>query len=443
MARRVFLVVSLVAVVALGVVLGAGALGSSARSALGAARMSASVDDANAVAIQKDGRIVVGGDYNASYGGGFAVSRFTRDGRLDASFGSGGKARIDPGAKGDAAVFAVALPPDGKIVAAGRSTARAGCTYLHPCGRGQTLSHYAFMLVRYTRAGLLDAGFGSGGKVLTTLGGTVDGAFAVALQRDGKIVAAGSSGDTESARIALVRYSKSGQLDTSFGSGGKVMTALATIDRASAVMVQPDGKIVVAGESYNYGKNSYDFALVRYTANGKLDTSFGAGGKVLTSFGAKSGERAYGAVLQRDGKIVAVGYSNAYGGEDVAVARYTEAGRLDANFGRGGKVVTDLGGGGDKAWAVALQRDGKIVVAGNKGIFGGVLLRYMTSGKLDPSFGRGGKVLTKNGPRPLDHPTAVAVQPDERIVVTGWNFSGESFPVARYLNSGKPDGTFG
>ena len=184
------------------------------------------------------------------------------------------------------------------------------------------------------------------------------------MQKDGKIVVAGSSNAGGSNDFALARYTKSGVLDASFGTGGKVLSDLgsASNDQAYAVAVQKDGKIVVAGYSDAGGSN--DFALVRYTKGGVLDASFGTGGKVLSDLGSASDDGANAVAVQKDGKIVVAGSSDAGGSYDFALARYTKGGALDASFGTGGKVLTDLGGSNDEGSAVAVQKDGKIVVAG-------------------------------------------------------------------------------
>jgi uncharacterized delta-60 repeat protein len=155
-----------------------------------------------------------------------------------------------------------------------------------------------------------------------------------------------------------------GGLDAGFSDGGKVSTDLGSpADRANAAAMQSDGKIVVAGSTQDPVQGD-NFAIVRYAADGKLDTGFGDGGKVTTDFGGKS-DIANAVTVQRDGKIVAVGTSQSTAtGDDIALARYSTAGNLDTGFGDGGKITTDLGTPGDRANAVALQSDGEIVVAG-------------------------------------------------------------------------------
>src|SRR6266511_3302132 len=267
-------------------------------------------------------------------------------GDLDTSFGTGGKVTTAIGFGSDAA-SAVALQADGKIVAAGYSF---------------NGSNFDFALARYNANGTLDAGFGTAGKVTTTFGSSGDAASALALQPDGKIAAAGYSYNGANFDFALARYNANGSLDAGFGAAGKVTTAIGSShDFASALALQADGKIVAAGRSYN-GAN-YDFALVRYNPNGSLDPGFGTGGKVTTAIGS-SHDFASALALQADGKSVAAGRSYNGTNDDFALARYNPDGSLDPGFGTGGKVTTAIGSGYEDAYAVALQADGKIVAAG-------------------------------------------------------------------------------
>jgi len=295
-----------------------------------------------------------------------------------------------------------------------------------PCCAG-----FDFALARYNRDGSLDSGFGSGGKVLTDFGTPGDEAFAVALQSDGKIVAGGTSW---SSAFALARYNTDGSLDASFGSGGKVKTVLSTA-WAFGLAVQPNGKIVAAGGSNN------DFAVARYTPRGRLDPAFGSGGIVSTDFGGFD-ERAHAVLLQRDGRIVAVGSTDLYprGGIDFALARYNRDGSLDSGFGSGGKVLTNFGGhSADVAYAAALQTDNMIVAAGASNHSSRrqpkfALVRYRTDGSLDAGFGSEGKVLT-DFPSKQDTGHAVLLQPDGKIVAAGATGTNNrsDFALARYL----------
>ena len=263
----------------------------------------------------------------------------------DPSFGSGGVVTTSIGGVDDEA-HAVALQPDGKIIVGGYCQS----------------SPLGFALVRYNPDGSLDTSFGSGGKVTTGNNGMVN---ALALQPDGKIVAAGESWNGSTNYVfALARYNADGSLDTSFGSGGVVMTTVfpSNSAQAYAVAVEPDGKIVVAGRAYDAVRE--EFALARYNADGSLDTSFGSGGIVTTAFG--TGDAAgYGVVVQSDAKVVVAGYSSSDPlHTDIALARYDANGSLDTSFGSGGTVTTAIGGADDEAYAVALQPDAKIVAAG-------------------------------------------------------------------------------
>jgi uncharacterized delta-60 repeat protein len=351
-------------------------------------------------------------------------------GGLDPGFGSGGKVMTSFGS-GDDDAFAVALQPDGRIVVAGYSINGSGDD---------------FAVVRYSKNGSLDASFGSGGKVTTSLGSGDDDAYGVAVQPDGKIVAVGYSTNGANAEFALTRYTPNGSLDPTFGSGGKVTTSIGSDDYGEDLALQSDGKIVVAGTSFT--GSDYDFALVRYNANGTLDTTFNGTGKVTTALGTGR-DIAYGIVIQADGKIVAGGYGNAGSTYDFALARFGTGGSLDSSFGSGGKVMTPIGTGSDIARGIALEPDGKIVAAGDSTKAGGedfALVRYTSNGSLDPTFGSGGKVTTSIGTH--NNAVDVASQLDGRIVAAGYtwdspNITSEDFALIRLNADGALDSSFG
>ncbi|MET7518168.1 calcium-binding protein [Streptomyces sp. NPDC005480] len=296
--------------------------------------------------------------------------------------------------------------------------------------------------------GDLDPGFGSGGKVLTGLGGN-DHANDVAAQPDGKIVSVGASADSSGLEsdFALTRHNADGSLDTGFGSGGKVKTAInnnPSVDfqwgEAHAVALQSDGKIVVAGGAWRGYENCCWFVVARYNSNGSLDTSFGGGdGRVFTDFGRPE-EAMDVAIEPGTDKIVAAGYV----GGRAAVARYSRDGIPDTTFSDDGMVTTNPAGpslqeGGD-ARALVLQPDGKIVVGGEVGTtrFDFALIRYNHDGSLDTGFGSNGIQRTDLGD--YDSAEALAVQPDGKIVAAG--ASGDRFALVRYTANGTPDTTF-
>ena len=289
--------------------------------------------------------------------------------------------------------------------------------------------------------GDLDPSFGSGGTVTTDFGDR-DRAAAVAIQADGKILAAGNTccSSPGGSDFALARYNADGSLDTSFGSGGTLTTDIGAFDFALATAIQPDGKIVAVGRTGPSGTG--DFALARYNPNGSLDASFGSAGKVTTDFGGL--DVAYGVAIQPDGKIMVAGGGGTPG--DFALARYNADGSFDTSFGMAGKVTTDFDLGLlDGAMDVALQSNGRIIAVGFTTIAGSAafaLARYNTDGSLDTSFGNGGKVTTDFGGS--DTAFAMAIQPDGMIVVVGTgagNFG--DFTLARYMTDGSLDANFG
>ena len=340
-------------------------------------------------------------------------------GTLDASFGTGGKLT---GAGG-----AIAVQQDGKIVAAGGG------------------------LARYNPNGTLDDTFGTGGKVTPA-----QGASAIAIQTDGKIVTAGTIVNSSNyiADFAVARYNSNGTLDDTFGTGGKVTTDFAGVSaNAYSIAIQRDGKIVVTGEANVDGGE--DFALARYNPNGTPDTSFGNDGTVVTDFGtfAQGFSWAEGSsvAVQADGKIVTAGFAYMNSGFDIALARYNSDGTLDATFGEGGRVTTDLSRN-DRASSVALQADGKIVVAGQAvgRAFDFALVRYNGNGMLDATFGTDGKVLTDFADLTgmafsSEAALSLAIRLDGKMVVAGrtWVDTGYDWAVARYNSDGTLDTSFG
>jgi uncharacterized delta-60 repeat protein len=324
-------------------------------------------DVALAMALQPDGKIVAVGGFNEDE---FSLARYNTNGTLDSTFGTGGKVTTDlsghdPNIGTDEA-HAVAIQPDGKIVAAGFAGA-------FPNSGG---NYGNFGVARYNPDGSLDTTFGTGGMVITAVGDFGGPGFALALQTDGKIVVGGraSTSDPDTAEdFALARYNADGSLDTTFGGEGTVMTDVGGIsadDQVNAIAVQSNGKIVAAGyadASQNNGFSS-DFALARYNADGSLDTSFGGDGKVTTPISTHpnpfNDDEANALLIQPDGKLVAAGSSQVTPDDRFALARYRPDGTLDAGFGTGGKVTTAIGSITSVAHGIALQGDGKLVAAG-------------------------------------------------------------------------------
>lgn len=296
--------------------------------------------------------------------------------------------------------------------------------------------------------GTIDSTFGSGGRVITSFGPGYDSGYGVAVQADGKIVVTGESqvGATDSNYdVALVRYSADGSLDNSFGSSGMVTTAISSDwDLSGSVALQSDGKIVVAGQTLN-GPN-FDFVTVRYNTDGNLDNGFGTGGIVKTPVGP-SLDAEWFCALQPDEKILVVGPVHNGSDYDFGIVRHNPDGSLDNTFGSGGKVITSVNSGNDFSWSCAVQSDGKIVVAGRS--LGAssddfALVRYLTNGSLDASFGTSGKVTTPVGPG-SDRGRFVAIQADDKIVLGGTSTIGstDDFALVRYNSDGSVDNSFG
>ncbi len=383
-------------------------------------------DYANAVAIQRDGKIVTAGYTSNGSNFDFAVVRYKTDGSLDPTFGTGGKVVTPIGSGADYA-NAVAIQSDGRIVVAGAT---------------HNGSNYDFALVRYNTSGSLDTAFGTGGKIVTPIGSGNDLAEAVAIQSNGEIVAAGYTSTGAANAFALARYGSDGSLDTTFGIGGKAVTPIGSFDdEANAIAIQSNGEIVAAGYTYNGSDN--DFALARYHTDGSLDATFGAGGIVTTSIGSGN-DVANAVAIESDGKIVAAGLTNNGSNYDFALARYSAGGSLDATFGTSGIVTTPIGSNGDVAKAVAIQDNSKIVAAGytyNGSNYDFALARYNAGGSLDTTFGTGGIVTTSIGSGD-DEVNAIAIDGNGEIVAAGYTYNGSNndFTLARYWgDSYQPD----
>jgi len=381
-----------------------------------------------------------------------------RSGSLDTTFGTSGKVTTTIGS-GNSQALALGIQSGGKIVAAGRSYNSTG-------------SKNDFALVRYNANGTLDTTFGTGGIVTTSIGTVNDEAFALVIQPDDSILVAGSSynGISNKYDFAIAKYTIDGILDTTFNAAGTkpgtVTTSIGSInDYAFALRIQPsDNKVVVAGYSFNISSYKYDFALVRYNANGTLDTTtFNAAGTkpgtVTTSVGSIN-DYADDLRIQENGMIVVAGYSYISSNRcNFALVRYKTDGSLDADpvtgFGTDhtGIVTTPVGSGLDYAHALAIQSDFKIVVTGsssNGNKYNFALVRYNANGTLDADtvtgFGTAhtGIVTTPIGSG-FDSAYALGIDTDGRILAAGYSNNGSNFDfaLARYNANGTLDTGFG
>ena len=298
-----------------------------------------------------------------------------------------------------------------------------------------------FAVARLTTAGALDASFGTGGKTTIDFGSTGSTATTLRSTAQGRIVVAGTSRQDTEYDFAVARLTAAGALDASFGIGGKATIDFAgREDGASSVAVDAQGRIVIAGRSQ--GVTGYDVAVARLTAAGALDASFGAGGKFTADFGDFQ-DFAQSVLTDAQGRIVLAVTSNQGGptGADFVVARLTAAGTLDASFGTGGKATVDFGGTSDFAFDVAVNSEGGIVVVGHSSQGGSTgsdfgVARLTAAGVLDSSFGTGGKVTIDFGGTHHDQGSSVAIDMQERIVVAGGG--GLGLALARFSANEAP-----
>lgn len=362
------------------------------------------------LAVQPDGKILVVGEAAFSGSDAVGVARLNPDGSLDTSFGHGGRISVHLFPH-DFDVEDLALQPDGKIVVGGSVDVDPGPGF-----------NDEFWLLRLNPDGSHDLGFGTGGVVMHGLfSSSVDWLNALAVQDDGRILAAGGVERTpgEDFEFVVVRYLPDGRLDPDFGTGGKVVTDLMPADSFFlAIALQPDGKIVATGVSL-----SRECVLVRYDSQGRLDPSFGGDGIALSTVSPSLAAAPQSVVVQPDGKIVAGGiaFPGVQGG-DFALWRFLPDGSMDTEFGVGGRALTDFPGGHDTILALALQADGGIVGVGHTHynqtpLSDFALARYTSDGQLDPDFGNGGTVVTDLDL--YDFATDVVSLPDGRLVVTG------------------------
>jgi uncharacterized delta-60 repeat protein len=372
-----------------------------------------------------------------------APSAIATPGQLDVGFGAGGVLSTDLGGTYDWA-YAGAVQPDGKIVAAGVSNGAAS---------------HDFALTRYRPNGSIDTSFGNSGQVITDFGSSFDWGYALVLQPDGKIVVGGVSDGSGSRDFALARYNHNGSLDLDFGQGGRVVANLHPLsaDTIHALALQPDGKILAAGTTFPDAvvvRPNADFMLARYLPDGSPDTAFGIAGVMTTDFDKESWDDARALALELDGSILLGGSTNGayhpgvlFRADELALARYTPQGMLDGTFGHGGTVVVDGGSMVEAIRALALPPDGTIVAAGfvdgeHRGNL--LLARFDRDGALDPGFGHAGMTVTDFGRR-SERLEGLALQPDGWIVAAGQVATGPNadFAAVRYDPQGRLDPSFG
>jgi uncharacterized delta-60 repeat protein len=375
------------------------------------------------VAVQADGRIVAAGEGRSSIKktDSFDVVRYNPDGTLNSTFGTNGEltTTFPLGSIGNFGRIFLLLQPDGKILLAGTVNS-------------------SFELVRYSSNGSLDTTFGGTGEVNTpftsTSGAAVCGIALESVSGNTEIVAAGN-GYSSSSGLVLARYNLNGSLDTSFGSGGEVVTTSTFIPNGEidGLAIQADGKIVVAGKEAEQPSSIPYFWVARYGTSGTLDSTFGSGG---VATGALAGG-AIPVVVQSDGKIVAGGGTFNSSGSPIgwALERLNSDGSLDTTFGVNGVVQGPFTVSSDRICTLAIQANGKLVGVGTHNLAGFSLARYNSDGSLDTTFGTGGEATTTINSSGTSQ--AVALQADGRIIAAGSAPSSttngnSTFALARY-----------
>ncbi|MEM7344047.1 MAG: hypothetical protein AAF485_07380 [Chloroflexota bacterium] len=371
-------------------------------------------DQAFGVAIQPDDKLVVTG---LTSGGGnqtFATIRYNKDGSLDTTFNNTGI--VTTSITGDDGSITLATQDDGKVVVGG-------------VARGNEGGLNTVALVRYTITGTLDTSFNNTGSITTPVGSQGSSVRDIKIQADGKIIGGGSSSNEASGSdFTLVRYTSTGMLDTTFNNTGVVTTSIPE-GRVMVIALQPDGKIIAGGSTTGGA------ALARYTSEGSLDTTFNQTGVVTTNVGNIA---LYGVALQADGKILVSGAAGT-GSTEFALMRFTPDGALDTTFNGTGLVTTSINITYVGASGVAVQPNGRIVVTGGSDSGNGdgnfAILRYNSDGALDTTFGGTGIITTVITTQNDGAATSPLIQSDGKIVAVGSSTldTGSAFTVVRYI----------
>lgn len=387
-------------------------------SGIATTQFSNASSDAYAIGRQLDGKIVIAG-ISAFGGTNICVARFNTNGTLDNTFGSNGQFKYNYGSA--SGISALAIQTDGKIVLGGASAVDKA------------------MLVRLTANGQLDNTFGTGG-----IAEFQDGFSRVLDLRviaGGKILGMGKAVNASNKPVfGVFRRNADGSKDSAFGTSGYLLADAGDNVTPTKMALQPDGKILVTGTTF-LNSTKYDMVITRFTANGAWDTSFGTGGKTITAFSTGNAyEQGNDLLVQPDGKIVIAGRNSNNNVNSFLICRYKADGTVDTGFGTNGITVTPVASGSnDEIKSVTLMADGKIVVCGNSVTTARkiALARYKADGKIDNTFGTNGIVTTTiaNGSSAEE----VLIQPDGKIVIGGWSQGSNglrSFVVARYNNTG-------
>lgn len=375
-----------------------------------------------AIAIQSDGKFIVGGYSINNFHLDIALVRYNSEGSTDNTFGNSGKITTDI-MNNDNWATSILILQDQKILVSGVAN------------NGNNID---IVLVKYKPNGSIDSTFGTNGITVTDIDGKNDYSGPIKLLNDNKFLMAGTTIVNGKPQLVLIKYDLNGLIDNSFGANGKVFSQLGDEDHINCLLVQNE-KIIVGGYTLN-GSNSFDFVLARYNSNGEPDNLFGTNGKTFTDFSNGSLDYGSGGMIQSDGKIVLIGTTTKDFNADFGLVRYDLNGNIDNSFGTNGKVTTAFGYGNDFCSKGIIQPDGKIILVG--GIANPVnmdfgIAKYKLNGSLDSSFGVNGRIISSFGEF-SDIARTVDIQPDAKILVVGstndYSSSDFDFIVARYNN---------
>ena len=404
----------------------------------------------NTLFIQPDGKIIVSDIslifINPIYFSDFRTHRYNGDGSVDDTFGTDGSTITSFG-NGYSSTNCTALQPDGKIIVVGGFTTTNGILKI--------------AIARYSPSGVLDTSFDTDGKVLTSLeAGTQSVAYHVSVQTDGKILVAGNTYTTaiESTSLFIAKYNSNGSLDTSFDADGFATNnySASYLEQIRSILEQPDGKIVTTYFiNYDDNVNFTDYVTRRFNSDATNDASFGTNGKVTTAV-ANGYNLANAVTLQPDGKIVVAGYSYEIPNvkTELSMVRYTSNGSLDPSFSNDGMLTSGVESSNDDLSILLVQPDDKLIAVGTKknyatngtGYVDIILSKYNADGSLDAAFGSEGKVTSTFGEN-LNRILGAIVQPDGKIVVanmyTTFIDNTQHLELIRYNYNGAIDINFG
>lgn len=362
------------------------------------------------------------------------IISLAQDGSLDLTFNNNGIATTPIGSSNAlAGPSALSVQSDGKIIVGGGSFQNG---------------YTGFTIVRYLTNGSLDSTFGNNGVVFTQIGMS-SGITSIALQNDGKIIVAGNTKlNSSTFNFTAIRYDTNGIPDATFGNGGVAMIDVENSSNCYNIALKQNGKIVLSGYS-NFNFNT-GISLVQLNADGTLDTNFGTGGVSIHHFAESPDIEAWAMALDANEKIVTTGiiYDTILQRNKISIARFNTNGSMDMGFGINGITKTSLNNNTDDAGnAVAIQSDGKILIAANS-LCDAVILRYNSNGLPDSSFGAAGIIVTNFETSECASPYGIIIQSDGKIIAAGvsginaLNGNG-NFGLIRFNSNGTIDNTFG